>query len=121
MSGPTVPTGERRHWAEVWTPAGAPVHDGDGSYTTAWTRGLDWAVQVRPASQQELARLGTSIGSATHLVTGRFHDGVTLAARLVLRGRTFEVTSVLVPDELDIETVAVCAELVGTPPPTEAG
>ena len=119
MSRLTVPLGERQHWAEVWTP-GAPVKDGDGSWTTPWARGIDWAVAVRPTGADEAARSGTSIATGSHVVTGGYHDGVSPACRLVVKGRVFEVAGVVTPDELPIETVAYCTELVGTLPPTEA-
>jgi len=119
MSGLTVPLGERRHWADVWTP-GEAVPDGDGGFTTSWTRGLEWAVAVRPTGADESARAGTSVATGSHVLTGGYHDGVTRACRLVVNGRVFEVSGVVQPDELPIETVAYCTELVGATPPTEA-
>jgi head-tail adaptor len=114
-TGQTVPTGERRHWVDVYAP-GPPVPDGDGGYTTGPPdpRG-SWAVQIRPASQRELERIGgaTTITGATHLVTGRYHSAVTTQAQLVFRGRVFEVVGVVVPEELTVETIAVCTEIGG--------
>ena len=112
-TGQTVPTGERRHWVDVYTP-GPPVPDGDGGYTTTRTLAGAWAVQIRPASQRELERVGsgTTITGATHLLTGRYHGAVTTQAQLVFRGRLFEVVGVIVPEELTVETIALCAEVV---------
>jgi head-tail adaptor len=119
MSGLTIPTGERRHWADVWTP-GAPVPDGDGGWATSWAKGLDWAVAVRPSGADEATRAGTSVGTATHVLTGLYHDGITLKSRLVVNGRVFEVSGLVSPEDLRIETVAYCTELIGAPLPTEA-
>jgi head-tail adaptor len=74
---------------------------------------------VQTAGSDELTRAGVSLGAATHVLVGRFHPAVTLKARLVVRGRTFEVTGVQSPDELQIETIAACTELIGAPLPTE--
>jgi len=121
-AGQTVPTGERRHWVDVYNP-GDPEPDGDGGWQTPMVSAGAWAVQIRPASQRELERVGagTSVTTATHLVTGRYHDGVKADSRLVFRGRTFNVTGVVVPEELNVETIAMCVEVTTpTPPPVGA-
>ena len=112
-TGQTVPTGERRSWVDVSYP-GPPIPDGHGGYTTTVISAGSWAVQIRPASTRELERLtaGTTVTSATHLVTGRYHPAVTAEATLTFRGRTFKVSGVVTPDELQVETIALCVELV---------
>lgn len=113
-TGQTVPTGQRRQWVDIEVPVGPPVADGDGGYTQPTESRGSWAVRIQPATQRELERVGTgtTITGATHLVTGRYHPDVTMTSQLKFRGRTFQVTGVVSPDELQVETIAVCAEVV---------
>lgn len=112
-TGQTIPTGARRHWVDVYN-AGPPVADGDGGWTTPLVPAGPWAVNLRPANARDLERVaaGTLISLASHIVTGRYHPAVTTKTQLVLRGRTLEVTGVVTTAELNVETIAVCVEVV---------
>lgn len=107
--------GEYRHTVNVQT-AGTPVSDGEGGYTNNPTP-LDpptWKVSIEPATARDLERIaqGTVLSTASHIVTGRFHPGVTTATQIVFGARTFSVTGVSNPEERNIQTICVCVELV---------
>jgi SPP1 family predicted phage head-tail adaptor len=111
------PIGTYRHRVTVQNP-GASVPDGDGGYTEGWSDAdpatLD--VSITPATTSDVERLtaGTVAATATHMVRGRFHPGITLASRLIFKGRTLNVIYVGNPDERDLELVMLCAEQLTT-------
>ena len=85
--------------------------------------GLDPAyldVSIRPASVRDLERLtaGTVTATATMLVEGRYHPGITTETRLTYhdamrdRDRILNVLAVLNMNERDWTTTLVCAEQV---------
>jgi SPP1 family predicted phage head-tail adaptor len=96
--------------------SGDPVADGDGGYTQAFaalTPPVVWAA-IQPAAARDLERLaaGTVLATATHLVTMRHHAGVTTQTRITFGTRLFAVTGVVNPEERNIETIALCVEVV---------
>ena len=108
-------SGERRHLVTLRNP-GAAVPDGDGGYTqtyTAPTPAQVWA-RITPATTRDLERLaaGTVIASASHIVDMPFHAGVTTQTQIVFNNRTFYVTGVSNPEEKNVQTIAICQEVV---------
>jgi SPP1 family predicted phage head-tail adaptor len=110
-----MPAGRRRHEAILQNP-GTAAADGDGGFTQTYAdlspRTL-W-VGIEPATALKLERLaaGSSIASATHIVTGAYHAGVTTKTRLTVGARTFYVIGVVNPEERNRELVMVCTEVV---------
>jgi len=106
---------ERPHRVTLQNP-GPAVPDGDGGFTQTWTDLVPPAlyVKIAPATAREVERLaaGTVLATATHIVTGPYHAGVTTKTRIVFNGRVFSVTGVANPDERNVETIAICAEVV---------
>ena len=95
---------------------GDPVTDGDGSYTrafTALTPPTVWA-SIAPATTRDVERVaaGTVVATASHLVTMRYHAGVTTQTRITFGTRVFAVTGVVNPEERNSETIALCVEVV---------
>jgi|SRR5262245_55307440 len=117
---PNLANGERPHKVTFQNP-GEPVPDGQGGYTEGWTD-LDppsMFVQIRPASVADLERVasGTVTSSATHLVTGPFHPGVTTKTRVTFtdrsgRARELAVAGIVNPEERNIEMILLCEESV---------
>jgi hypothetical protein len=63
---------------------GAPLPDGDGGYTEAWTPASPptWWCGVSYASALEGQRGSTVEASATKVLTGDWHPGISVLARL---------------------------------------
>lgn len=110
-----IPIGKRHHVVVVQNP-GAAASDGDGGYTQTFSDATPrtWHVAIEPATARTLERIAaaTVIAQASHIVTGMHHAEVTTKTRLVFGARTFNVLGVANPEERNIETVAVCAEVV---------
>lgn len=74
---------------------GPPVPDGDGGYSQSWVdlTPPTWKVAIAPATADDLERVaaGTVLSSASYLVTGPFHSGVTTAARMVFNGTLYSI------------------------------
>ena len=111
----TVATGDRRHLVLLHNP-GTAVPDGDGGYTQAPEPAdpEEWWVKIEAASQRNLERItaATVVSTATHILSGPYHEGVTTKTIIAFGTRTFHVTSVVNPDERNIETIAIAVELV---------
>ncbi len=110
-----MPAGRRVHEVVLQNPAGA-VADGDGGFTQTYadlTPRTLW-VAIEPATATRLERLaaGSSIASASHIVTGPYHSGVTTKTRLTFGSRTLYVVGVVDPQERHRETVMICNEVV---------
>lgn len=94
--------------------ASSPSNGGYGYSPTPLTPSHVYA-EIKTATERDLERLaaGTSIATATHVVTMPFHPGVNIKTLIDFQGRTFRVTGVATRDEgRQRETVAVCAEVV---------
>jgi head-tail adaptor len=112
---PSRAAGQRRHLVTLQNP-GPPIPDGAGGYTESWTDltpATVW-VSLQPAYARDVEYLaaGTVAASATHVVTGPYHPGVTTQTRLVLGPRVFHVTGVGNPEERGIELILLCQEQV---------
>jgi len=107
--------GAYRHVVTPQNP-GAAVPDGDGGFTQAWTNldPVEWHVSIEPATARDLERVaaGTVTSTASHIVTGRYHAGVTTKTHLLFGTRILTVTGVQNPEERNITTIAICEEVV---------
>ena len=107
--------GSTRHVVRLQRP-GAPVADGDGGFTQVWTdlTPATWDCSIEPATARDLERVaaGTVIATATHVLKGRFHAGITVATRVLVGGRQFSGTGVANPEERNLETIATAVEVV---------
>ena len=97
------------------------VPDGSGGYTQTWAPipPAPWKVSIRPATSRDLESetASTVSASASHIVTGAYHAGVSTAARMVrLRdGRKFSIDGVTNDDERDVTMTLFCTELLDAP------
>ncbi len=107
--------GDLRHRVLFQNP-GPPVPDGDGGYTQTWTDLVPatWHVSIEPATAADLERIaaGTVLSTASHIVKGRHHPGVTTQTRMVFSGRTFSITGVANVEERGITMELVAVEVV---------
>lgn len=110
--------GDYRHLVAVEDPS-APIPDGDGGYTLAWTP-LDpayWWIAIAPATVQDQERIGggtsTIVDKSSAIVTGRYHAGVSTSTRLRHDGITFAIAGVRHVPHRDL-TEAIAVEV---PPP----
>lgn len=103
----------RPHRVNLQNPAAA-VPNGDGSYTQSWidlTPPTAWAsIETAPANQ-ERPQSGTTMTTATHIITIPFHPQITEHSRVLFNGRRFNVTGVSSPEERNIDSVLLCEEL----------
>lgn len=107
--------GEYRHMVTFQSP-GAPVSDGDGGWTQTWTD-LDpatWHVSIEPATARDLERVaaGTVLSTASHIVKGRYHSGVTLQTRMLFQDRAFSITGKANMQERSITMELTAVEVV---------
>ena len=104
-----------RHRVLFQTP-GPAVPDGDGGYLQTWSDLVPatWQVSIEPATARDLERVaaGTVLSTATHVVTGRYHAGVTTKTRMIFGGRTFAITGVANVEERGITMELVAVEVV---------
>jgi len=107
--------GAHRHLVQLQNP-GAAAPNGDGGFSETWTdlTPATLYVSVEPASARDLERIaaGTVISSASHIVKGPYHAGVTTKTRVLFNGRTLAVTAVANPGERNVSLELVCAEVV---------
>lgn len=84
-----------------------------------------WHCSIEPATTRDLERRAAStvIATATHLITGRYHPGITTKTRitkgdrnpdgsLTPGSRSFNVTGVQNPQERNEALVLTCEEVV---------
>lgn len=113
--GPTALISSRQKRVTFQNPS-TPIPDGDGNYTQSWTD-LPPAAdsRIEPATAQSLERVaaGTVISTATHVVTVPYRAGISTQTRILVDGRTLNITSVQDPDDRHVELVLVCEEVVG--------
>jgi head-tail adaptor len=118
--GTQVAIGDRPHWITLQDP-GEPIPDGAGGYTEGWTDlnppHLFVRIQNATVADLERAAAGTVITSATHIVSGPYHPGVSTKTRVQfvdLKGRTriLSVTGIGNRDERNIDMVLTCEERV---------
>jgi head-tail adaptor len=120
MLAPKTGVGARPHRVTFQNP-GPAVPDGDGGFTQAWVD-LDppqLFVAIEAATRLAYERnvpVGTSIYTATHLVKGPFHPGVTTKTRILYTtpagSRELHVNAVTDIDTESVEMSLLCTELL---------
>lgn len=107
--------GALRHSIVLENP-GTPTADNDGGFTQTWTALTPSPVPaaITPASARDLERLaaGTVLSTASHVITMRYHSGVTTQTRVTFGTRQFSVVGVINPDERNEWTVVTAVEIV---------
>jgi head-tail adaptor len=75
--------GKYRFRTRVETP-GAPLPDGDGGFVEQWTPVTVWWCDIEPATVRNQERLvsNTIAATATHVLSGDYHPGITTLCRL---------------------------------------
>ena len=98
-----------------FTPCWQRLELPDGDFVDDWSDlGPSWQVAIVPATAQSLERLtaSTSIGVASHIVTGPYRSDVTLKTSLLYGSRRLSVVSLIDPNERHKELVLLCQEIV---------
>jgi hypothetical protein len=74
-----------------------------------------WWCSIAPASARDLERVasGTTVASATHILEGEYHPGITTKTELIHEdGSVYYVAGVVNPEKRNIVTIALCNEVV---------
>jgi head-tail adaptor len=115
MIAPATGVALRPHRVTFQNP-GPAVPDGDGGYTQSWLDLSPLALSVRIAAPtaRDLESMGpgTVVSTATYVVTGPFHPGVTTKTRINFNGRLFQVVGVTNVEERSQEMVLLVNEQV---------
>jgi head-tail adaptor len=94
---------------------GTPVPDPAGGFREVWAPLVPatWHCSIQAASLRDLERItGGAISSeATHVLRGRYHPGISTAARIRFGARLFEIQTVHDRDQRQIELVLICHEM----------
>lgn len=114
-----MPIGEWRNVVTLEAPT--PAADGDGGYVDTWApltpALLDCSIRSAGPHDLERALGGTTAATASHVLTGRYHPGITTKTRIryadpVRGARLFSVVYVEnVGERGDVMTL-LCAEVV---------
>lgn len=106
--------GQYRHIVTVSNPTGPPVPTDSGYSQSYVDASSPWHVSIDPASQRDLERVrgGTVQSAASHIVRGRYRADVTTQTRLLFGSRLLHVNGVANPEERNLETIAVCQEIL---------
>lgn len=111
----TIPRGRKRHLVTLANP-GVAVPDGEGGYTQVPAALAPAAMyaEIRPATARDLERVtaGTSMATASHIITMDFHPQVNTSTRINFNGRTLLVTGVANPEERNVELILTAEEVV---------
>lgn len=111
--------GDFRHAGTVQSPT--RTADGRGGYTESWadvsgSPGSPWWFSIESATAANMQRLaagGEALqSSATHILHGRYHDGITTRTRIVEGARVFNVLGVQNIREDDMFTRAFVTEVI---------
>lgn len=125
----TITIGRLRQVAQIWNP-GAPQADGEGDFSQVYTAAdpAEWRCAIEAASVKATERHfpGTVLTQASHVLTGRFHAGISTFSRIVWVDRAGETHTANVLDVDDtegagVETVVLVSELVDATTPTDSG
>jgi len=107
--------GDRPHRVTLQAP-GPPVPDGDGGFTESWTDLTPPQVYAKivPATVTALEQnaAGTVISTATHLIAIPYQPGITTLCRVVYGSRAFQVAGFANRDEVNVDLVLFCKEVV---------
>ena len=106
--------GQMRHRVAIANPTREA--DGDGGYTDAWVAASPspvWArIDVATASNIERLVGNTIEAPISHIVTMRWHAGVSTRSRLTYDGRYFNVRGLQNIQERDKWLVLACEERI---------
>lgn len=109
-----VGVAQKRHRVTLAQPTTTP--DGDGGYTESWTALAPPAlsVNIRTVGAGDLERMqaGTISATATHVLTGDYHPGITTKTRITFGTRAFSVLGLGTPEEARAEVDIFCAEQI---------
>lgn len=115
MIGTRTSVANRPHRVTLQNP-GPGVPDGDGGETTSWVDLVppSWTCEIKPATAVDLERVaaGTVLSTNTYIVKGPYHPQLSTRSRILFNGRIFNCTGVSNPEERNVETWAVCVEIV---------
>jgi head-tail adaptor len=110
--------GKYRHRVTLSAP-GAPAGDPDGGFVEAHAPLVPavWDCEITEATARDLEQVAGSalVATATHLLRGRYHPGLTVLCRVAFEGRTFEVASVQDRDTRRLEVSVLCREVLTRP------
>jgi len=111
-----VRAGHLRHQVTLENPTSVTA-DADGGFDSSdWTELSPSPVSasVEPATQRSLERIvsNTVAADVSHVVTIRYHEGVTTKTRVTLNDRTLHVVGIQNPEERNIALVLACVERV---------
>jgi head-tail adaptor len=111
-----VRAGRLRHLVDLRDP-GTRTKDGKGGYTDPYDEKLSpstWYCSIDPATPSVLERTvaATIEAKVTHVVTGRYHAGISTKTRLTHRGRFLFVRAVQNVEERNRELVLLCEEVL---------
>jgi len=111
-----IPIGRRRHVVTVLLRAVPVAGRPDGDFDDLWQpSGPPWQVAIEPMAlaADERHQAGTTIGSATHLVTGPYRADVTVQARLQHeQTRLLNIVGVSDPEDRHSELIVRCQEVI---------
>ena len=73
-----------------------------------------WFVSIEPATTPDLERVaaGTVISSASHLVRGDFHPGVTTESRMLFETQVYAITGVVNVEMRGIQMICGAVQVV---------
>jgi len=109
-----LPAGLRRNLVRVEIDAAAlRARPRGGDYTEDWQpSGPLWSVAIEAGGGGERKQAGTSIGQATHTITGAYRGDISIRARLVRGAQVFNIVEVADRDDRRHELVCRCQEVI---------
>ncbi len=110
---PIRSAGRRPHPLKLQHQPAALATDGDGNHVGDYSTYAEPFGSVEPATAQRLEKLTASgaIGSASHIVSIPFIEGVVLQDRVLYAGRKLDIIGYADPEERHIELILVCQEI----------
>lgn len=122
-----VNIGSYRQLATLSAP-GSTAPDGDGGFVVSYSplSPASWRCAIERASVASAERhfAATVIAQATHVLTGRFHSGISTQTRLVWVDRagvshTANALDVVDVEGAGVETIVAASEVLTATPPTD--
>lgn len=92
--------------------AGETMSPKGSNVTKSWTEVDIVAARVSPVSGRERREASATVADVTHEIEIRHRDDVTPKMRGIYDGRTFNIESVIRPDERRIRLLLQCKEVV---------
>lgn len=122
----SIDVGKYRHYVEIRE--SARVKDAGGGFSEVWTvidDSPNWFCSIAAASVRAMERIAGGgsavISTATRIIEGRYHSGITTGMRLFedSTDRVFAVTAVENVDSEGEITRVLAEEVVGAPAPVD--